>query len=95
MLEEGAGADPVTLPKKLADAAEEHAHRLKIPCLRMPTGAAHEAGVFARQGVPSLLLLLPSRHGVSRSPGEYTGPTQLEAGRRLVSDFARWLTSAR
>ncbi|HVP14892.1 MAG TPA: hydantoinase/carbamoylase family amidase [Terriglobales bacterium] len=95
VLEESAGADPVAFPKKLVDAAEEQAKRLGIQALRMTSGASHDAAVFARNGAPALLLLSPSRRGVSHSPEEYTSAAQLEAARRFVSEFARWLTSER
>jgi allantoate deiminase len=95
VLEETAGVEPVTLSSALAKVAEEHARRLKIKHRRMASGAAHDAMVFARNGVPTLLLLLPSRQGVSHSPEEFTEPEQLETARRFMTEFASWLTDAK
>jgi allantoate deiminase len=95
MLEESPGIEPVALSPALVVAADDLARRLKIPYRRMASGAAHDAMVFARNGVPSLLLFVPSRHGVSQSPGEFTAPAQLATGQRFLLELARWLTDAR
>jgi allantoate deiminase len=95
VLEESPGLEPVVLSPALAIAAEDVARRLKIPHQRMASGAAHDAMVFARNGVPSLLLFVPSRHGVSQSPDEFTAPAQLATGERFLLEFVRWLTDAR
>jgi acetylornithine deacetylase/succinyl-diaminopimelate desuccinylase-like protein len=95
VLEEAAGLEPVALSSALADAATAVAARLKIPCGRMSSGAAHDAMVFARHGVPALLLFVPSRHGVSHAPEEATDPAHLAAGERFLLEFVRWLTDAK
>ena len=95
VLEEGPGLEPVALSAALAEAATNLAKRLKIPHQRMASGAAHDAMVFARNGVPSLLLFVPSRHGVSQSPEEFTSPDQLATGLRFLREFVAWLTDAR
>jgi allantoate deiminase len=95
VLEESPGLEPVALSSALAEAAGSLAKRLKIAHTRMASGAAHDAMVFARNGVPALLLFVPSRHGVSRSPDEFTAPAQLATGERFLLEFARWLTDAR
>jgi allantoate deiminase len=95
VVEEAPGLEPVALSPALAEAAENLAKRLKIPHRRMASGAAHDAMVFARNGVPSLLLFVPSRHGVSLSPEEFTPPAQLATGQRFLQEFVAWLTDAR
>jgi hydantoinase/carbamoylase family amidase len=95
VLEEAPGLEPVALSPALAEAAGKLAARLKIPHGRMASGAAHDAMVFARNGVPTLLLFVPSHHGVSQSPEEFTAPVQLAAGQRFLLEFVRWLTDAR
>jgi allantoate deiminase len=95
VLEEAPGLEPVALSPALAEAAENLARRLKIAHRRMTSGAAHDAMVFARNGVPTLLLFVPSHHGVSQSPGEFTAPAQLATGQRFLLEFVRWLTDAR
>lgn len=95
VLEESPGLEPVALSPALTIAADDLARKLKIPHRRMASGAAHDAMVFARNGVPSLLLFVPSRHGVSLSPEESTSPAQLATGQRFLLEFARWLTDGR
>jgi allantoate deiminase len=95
VMEEAPGLEPVALSPALVNAAENLAARLKIAHRRMVSGAAHDAMVFARHGVPALLLFVPSRHGVSHSPDEFTEPAQLATGQRFLLEFARWLTDAR
>jgi allantoate deiminase len=95
VLEESPGLEPVALSPALADEAANLAQRLKIPHTRMTSGAAHDAMVFARNGVPSSLLFVPSHHGLSRSPDEFTAPAQLATGERFLLEFVRWLTRAR
>lgn len=50
-----------------------------LPFCRMVSGAGHDAQLFAPR-VPSCMIFVPSRGGVSHSPDEYTGPAELEAG---------------
>lgn len=50
-----------------------------LPFRRMVSGAGHDAQLFAPR-VPSCMIFVPSRGGVSHSPDEYTGPAELEAG---------------
>jgi len=95
VLEEAPGLEPVALSAALADAAEAVAGRLKIPHTRLASGSVHDAMVFARQGVPALLLLVPSRGGVSHAPEEFTDPAHLATGERFLLEFVRWLTEAR
>jgi allantoate deiminase len=95
VLEEAPGLEPVALSPALAEAASNLAQRLKIPHTRMASGAAHDAMVFARNGVPSLLLFVPSHLGLSQSPDEFTAPDQLASGHRFLLEFTRWLTDAR
>jgi allantoate deiminase len=95
VLEESPGLEPVALSPALAIAADDLARKLKIPHRRMASGAAHDAMVFARSGVPSLLLFVPSRNGVSQSPNEFTAPAQLATGQRFLLELARWITDGR
>jgi allantoate deiminase len=94
-LDELGGLEPVTLSAGLAEAAAKLAARAKIPFGSMASGSSHDAMVFARHGVPALLLYVPSRHGVSRGPDESADPRHLEIGQKFLLDFAGWLTDAR
>jgi acetylornithine deacetylase/succinyl-diaminopimelate desuccinylase-like protein len=56
----------------------------------MPSGA-HDSMVFAQNGVPALMLFVPSRDGVSHSPEEFTAPEQLFAGLEFaLALIRRW-----
>jgi hydantoinase/carbamoylase family amidase len=95
VLEESPGLEPVALSSALAEAAVKQAARLKIAYGPMASGAAHDAMVFARNGVPALLLFVPSPEAESRSAHEPIALAGLETGHRFLREFARWLTDAR
>ena len=92
VVEEGPGLDPVALSPTLVQAACALAERLGVAHTRMTSGAAHDAMAFARNDVPALLLFVPSRYGVSRSPDEFTAPAQLATGQRFLLELASELT---
>ncbi|QHW29459.1 Zn-dependent hydrolase [Paenibacillus rhizovicinus] len=52
---------------------------------RMVSGAGHDAQLFAPV-CPTAMLFVPSRGGVSHSPGEYSTPAQLMAGAAVLAD---------
>ena len=68
-----------------SDLAEALARELGIPHRRMASGAAHDTMVFARAGVPAMMLFVPSRGGVSHSPQEFTDAEALAAGCRFAA----------
>jgi len=59
---------------------------------RMPSGAGHDAMVFAGR-VPAGMLFVPSRGGVSHSPDEYSSPAQCEMGARVLARAVAALVS--
>ena len=84
-VEEHSRMQPTVLSPALVDAAEQHARETGVSFRRMASGAAHDAMVFARAGVPTLMVFVPSRGGVSHSPEEFTAPEELAAGYRFAS----------
>ncbi len=86
-IEEASRQEPAALSAEMVRAAETLAAGLKIPHRRMPSGAAHDTMVFARAGIPSLLVFVPSRHGVSHSPEEYTDSENLATGYRFLTEL--------
>lgn len=90
---EASRQSPVSLSRELADIAADLARTAGIPHRRMASGAAHDTMVFARAGIPSLMLFVPSRGGISHSPDEHTEPAQLVAGYRFLVEFARRLSA--
>jgi allantoate deiminase len=90
-LEAGAAIEPTRLSSALAETAVRLAVELKIPHRRMPSGAAHDTMVFAQAGIPSLLVFVPSRAGVSHSPDEFTEEPDLLRGVRFMDALCRHL----
>ncbi|HYM82400.1 MAG TPA: Zn-dependent hydrolase [Candidatus Limnocylindria bacterium] len=85
--------EPSALDATLGDAARDVAAELGVTSCRMVSGAAHDTMVFARSGVPSLLLFVPSQGGISHSPDEYTDAEQLFAGHRVGLELCRRLSA--
>ena len=84
-IEERSSMEPTALSAEMVASAEQLARELKIPHRRMASGAAHDTMVFARAGVPAMMLFVPSRGGVSHSPEEFTDPEALAAGCRFAA----------
>jgi hydantoinase/carbamoylase family amidase len=59
----------------------------------MPSGAGHDAMVLAKH-VPTAMLFVPSRAGISHSPDEYTSPEQCQLGARVLARAVRALVAA-
>ncbi len=79
-LQEVSAEDPVPLDPALVQKARALAEELGLRHRVMTSGAAHDAMIFARAGVPSLMVFVPSRRGISHSPEEFTAAEQLWTG---------------
>ena len=90
-LQEGSAQTPTALSPALADVAAGLARKMKIPHRRMPSGAAHDTMVFAQTKVPSLMVFVPSRAGISHSPDEATAEADLLAGVHFMAALTRRL----
>ncbi len=53
---------------------------------RMYSGAGHDAQLFASR-IPTAMVFVPSRSGISHSPEEYTEPERLAAGVLVLADL--------
>ena len=84
-IEERSRMEPTALSNDVVAAAETLARELGIPHRRMASGAAHDTMVFARAGVPSMMVFVPSRGGISHSPDEFTDPEALASGCRFAA----------
>ncbi|MBD0407640.1 allantoate amidohydrolase [Bacillus siamensis] len=78
--------EPVSMDKRLKDAAFETAAENGISCEEMVSGAGHDAQMIGRRH-PACMLFVPSRSGISHSPKEYTSARQLEIGVRVLTDL--------
>jgi hydantoinase/carbamoylase family amidase len=68
------------LVQAVADAAREEG----LSCIRMPSGAGHDAQSFAAAGVPTGMIFTPCRRGMSHSPEEWIEPTQAAQGCQVL-----------
>jgi hydantoinase/carbamoylase family amidase len=78
---------PVELDATIVTGFESAAADLGVRHRRMPSGAGHDAMLIARH-VPTGMLFVPSRGGISHSPAEFTDPRHCELG---VQALARTL----
>ena len=71
--------EPVVFDPAVVDVVEQVAADLGHTVKRMPSGAGHDAQMFARI-CPTAMVFTPSRDGLSHNPAEYTSPADLRAG---------------
>lgn len=67
----GSAAALPSLDAGLQDTLEVACAAAGYPCLRLPSGAYHDAAVVAAHA-PSALLFIPCRGGISHDPAEFT-----------------------
>jgi N-carbamoyl-L-amino-acid hydrolase len=77
--------EPVTFDPAVVDLVERTAAGHGHTVLRLPSGAGHDAQMFARV-CPTGMVFVPSRGGVSHNPAEYTHPDDLAAGAQVLAD---------
>jgi allantoate deiminase len=80
--------DPLELDPAMVDTVERAAVSEGARWRRMPSGAGHDAMLVGRH-VPTGMIFVPSRSGISHSPDEYTSPDQLELGTRVLAAALR------
>lgn len=83
---------PARLDSAMIEDLEQAAKELEIPCVRMNSGAGHDAQVFA-QVLPACMIFVPSVDGISHSPKEYTRPEDLSQGCRVLAQLLRRRTA--
>lgn len=69
----------------LVDAVEASARRRGYPAMRMVTGAGHDAVNLAAR-VPTAMVFVPCKDGVSHNEAEDADPADLEAGCNVLLD---------
>jgi allantoate deiminase len=80
--------EPLELDPTLVAAVERAAAEEGATSRRMPSGAGHDAMVIGRQ-VPAAMIFVPSRGGISHSPEEYSSPSEVELGMRVLAATLR------
>jgi N-carbamoyl-L-amino-acid hydrolase len=71
--------EPVAFDDGLVSHIEQAARDLGHSVRRMPSGAGHDAQMFAPH-CPTAMVFVPSRDGLSHNVREYTAPEQIGAG---------------
>ncbi|GAB1400417.1 Zn-dependent hydrolase [Aminivibrio sp.] len=74
----------VDLAPSLQDAVAKSCAAMGISCVRMPSGASHDANPMARI-TPAGMIFVPSRGGISHSREEYTSPGDLARGAEVLA----------
>lgn len=75
--------EPVAFDGDMIGLVEQTAERMGLTCRRMPSGAGHDAQMFA-PNCPTAMVFVPSRHGISHNVTEYTSPEALAAGANVL-----------
>ena len=83
-LDESYRLDVTPLHPGLQDTLRRAAEAEGASFLDLPSGAGHDAMAVAPH-VPTAMLFVPSRGGISHSPDEYTAPEQCDLGARVLA----------
>lgn len=74
---------PVVLPTSLVTVGERSARAEGVTSRRLPSGASHDAQQIGRIA-PAGMIFVPSRHGVSHVPEEWTDAADIATGTRVL-----------
>jgi N-carbamoyl-L-amino-acid hydrolase len=75
---------PVAFSPLVIDAVERAAAEHRYSLVRLPSGAFHDAQ-FVVPVCPTAMIFVPCRNGISHNPAEYSDPSQLAAGTRVLT----------
>ncbi|WP_020533130.1 Zn-dependent hydrolase [Flexithrix dorotheae] len=75
--------NPVKCAEDVMKVIEGNAKKLALDYLLLPSGAAHDAQILG-EFVPSAMIFVPSKNGLSHSPSEWTAWSDIEAGANLM-----------
>ena len=80
--------EPVDFAPAMIDAVERSARAQGLSVRRMPSGAGHDAQMFAPH-CPTGMIFVPSRGGISHNVREFTEPAHLVAGANVLLDVVQ------
>ena len=83
--------EPVVFDERVIALVESIATEQGLSVSRMPSGAGHDAQMFARV-CPTAMVFVPSVDGISHNPAEYTSPEDLIAGTNILLHVMHRLT---
>lgn len=75
--------EPVLFDDTVITAVHDTAEALQLTCQVMPSGAGHDAQMFARV-CPSGMIFVPSHKGISHNPAEHTEESDLIDGANVL-----------
>ncbi len=75
--------EPVEFSSDMVDLVERSAKRQGLSTRRMPSGAGHDAQMFA-PNCPTAMIFVPSRDGISHNIKEFTEPEDIRAGANVL-----------
>lgn len=70
---------PAVMDSRLVHQFEQLVTQKGLNYLKLPSGAGHDTQIMNLK-VPTAMLFVPSKNGISHSPAEYTAPADLRAG---------------
>lgn len=71
--------DPIPMNKQIVEVIEKQAKENGFNYKMMHSGAGHDSQIIAPV-IPTAMIFVPSREGISHNPLEYTSPEQLAVG---------------
>jgi N-carbamoyl-L-amino-acid hydrolase len=74
---------PIVFDERVVSIVERHAQRQGNTVERMPSGAGHDAQMFARV-CPTGMIFVPSVRGISHNPAEHTDEADLITGSNIL-----------
>lgn len=85
--------EPVGFDARVVALVEATARRHGASVKRMPSGAGHDAQMFAPT-CPTGMIFVPSRDGLSHNVREYTAPDEIGLGAEILLDVATALANS-
>lgn len=80
--------EPVDFAPEMIDRVEQTAKAQGLSVRRMPSGAGHDAQMFAPH-CPTGMIFVPSRGGISHNVREFTEPAQIVAGANVLLEVVQ------
>ena len=66
------------------DILAKSCHDIGVEHKLMNSGASHDAQSISDFGIPTGMILVPSRNGISHAPDEYTKLADITAGTKIL-----------
>lgn len=81
------------MDEKIIDTMVDSAAELQLNAVKMPSWAGHDSQIFAKAGVPTGMIFVPSINGVSHAKEELSRPEEITRGVELLESVLRKLTA--